>query len=175
MAGSKEIENLIKKQLNQEVKTRLVDIPSVLITKRASKEIGEYLNDLLPTTKTFSAEIFVDKFPSILSTELMGDFNYPKVFATELNFLILTSSAWGAFFKSTNGQEWQMFLVDKKDIQTTKLIPPFSIISSYGSKLTTSAYLEKYPGDIYESLISQKCPSNLRLNKRQNTLQLLKK
>lgn len=138
-------------------------------------------------SKVLKVRIVIEDASSVLlSPVLLGPSPAaPMVWSTKQSIFVQTQARWGAFFQvkevaaaATSGtqqqqqqqqqppqpqqQDWQMYLVDLKDHQAHKLIPPTHFKTMNGHKVSTqTATLMMTPGHLYRHLIRRSCPSDL--------------
>jgi len=148
-----------------------IEIPTVMITRNDFLEV-EKLMTSQPESE-FIGRIDVQSSHAIFQTEMMGNQLYPKVFMTKGIIYIISGGGWGAYFKTQQGNDWQMFLVDKRDISTVQLLPPVQIRSASGQKLLTTVTLMQPAQNLYKQLLKRKCPNFVHVDKHSRVTKLV--
>jgi len=106
--------------------------------------------------------IVVEQSPSIAISLFMGNPLYPKIWHAKGVIFVQTKGRWGAFFRKNAGDEWQMYLMDLRDIHAQKLMPPITIQTADGkNKLSTNPTLMMSTGLQYKHLLRRQCPSHM--------------
>jgi hypothetical protein len=109
---------------------------------------------------------------SLLLGEIFGNKNFPKVWMTKNIIYTYTSGLWGAYFKSQSGDDWQMYLIDKRDSAALRLIPPMVIRNRGGQKISTSSTLLQSSENLYKYTLQRKCLRNLKVSPDGKHIQL---
>lgn len=104
--------------------------------------------------------IVVEQAPSIAISTFMGNALYPKIWQAKGVIFVQTQGRWGAFFRKNAGDEWQMYLMDLRDIHAQKLMPPITILTAdKKNKLSTTPALMMSTGLQYKHFLRRQCPS----------------
>lgn len=149
-----------------------IHIPTIMITRNDFLEMESKIKELAHTGDIFKGTIEVQSNHAVFQTELMGNNQYPKVFMTKSVIYIITGGRWGAYFKTQQGNDWQMFLVDKKDISTLQLLPPVQIRTKKGHKILTSTTLMQSSQRLYSQVLQRKCPKHIQVDKHSHLVKM---
>jgi hypothetical protein len=165
-----------------------VTIPTVMITDRDGKELirmqqeidaqshssaGGETSSLLKSTG-LQIKIDIESLHSLLMSELFGNQQYPKVWMTKSVIYAYSKGLWGAYFKTVKGDDWQMYLIDKRDLTSVRLIPHLTIRNSAGFKQSTSYTLLQSPEVLYKNVLKRKCPKYIKPSKDGKIVQMMK-
>lgn len=73
----------------------------------------------------------------------------------------VTTTQTGTYLKAANGNDWQLFLMNKQDMYTSNAIlaPPISIFSGQYQPITLPHNLLSNPVELYSYYTSNKCPN----------------
>eukprot|EP01039_Chlorochromonas_danica_P003603 gene3603-3946_t len=170
---------------DKELWRQTINIPTVLI----EAQDGLHLDNVAAALKDeedVTIDITVQTKHDVLQTVLMGDESFPKVWMGRRIIYILSSSSWGAYFKAqpaqakdaqaTQGEtseEWQMYIIHKRDISTHRLLPPTVIYSPKKHKMTSTVHLLRPAGEVYNTLLRRKCPRDFIVSGGGKSIQLL--
>lgn len=166
MAGKKDIEQEATEPTSQSNHAPVdpIRIPVVMITQNDGKELQNfYFSKETGTNSQLLLRVIVDHKHSIFASEFMGNIEYPKIWMNKHNIYAVTDGLWGAFFKTQSGDDWQMYLIDKRDITASQLIPAISLRSPAGMKLSTSTTLGQHASGLYQQHLLRKCPNIVRV------------
>ncbi len=119
---------------------------------------------LPPSSIQYETEISVTHRHSLLVTELLGDMSYPKIWMNKHIIYTLTQGLWGAYFKTEKGDDWQMYLIDKRDSTAPSLIPPIVLRTPSGQKVSTTVTLSQRSSSLYSMMLKRKCPKVLHVD-----------
>jgi hypothetical protein len=165
-----------------------VTIPTIMITDRDGKELirmqqeidaqshssaGSGTTTLLESTG-LQIKIDIESLHSLLMSELFGNQQYPKVWMTKSVIYAYSKGLWGAYFKTVKGDDWQMYLIDKRDLTSVRLIPHLTIRNSAGFKQSTSYTLLQSPEVLYKNVLKRKCPKYIKPSKDGKIVQMMK-
>lgn len=147
-----------------------VAIPTIMITENDGRELirmQQEISQLSSFTSSTSSPhlhltIQIQSLHGLLITELFGNIHYPKVWMTKSVIYTLSKGLWGAYFKTQKGDDWQMYLIDKRDSTSVRLIPAMTIRNQEQQKLSTTFTLLKSPEQLYQMMLKRKCPSYLK-------------
>jgi hypothetical protein len=149
------------------------------------------------TTSPSPLKLSIQTFPSLLMGEIFGNIQYPKLWVTKNIIYTYPKGLWGAYFKlntpipsqqqqqqpagetqkpqsppsqqSTIENNWQMYLIDKRDSSALRLIPAMTIKNRGNQKISTTSTLLQSSEQIYsQTLLKRKCVKYLKLNKEEN-------
>lgn len=157
---------------NSEANEDPIYIPTIMITRNDYLELESKVKEQFYTGDIYKGTIEVQSNHAVFQTELMGNNQYPKVFMTKSIIYIITGGRWGAYFKTQQGNDWQMFLVDKKDISTQQLLPPVQIRTKKGQKILTSTTLMQSSQKLYSQVLQRKCPKHIQVDKHSHLVKL---
>ena len=104
--------------------------------------------------------------PSALDHDYMGNSHYPKLRAARNLIQVLGRGQWGAVLSSTNGQEWQLFIMAKADIAANLAASPVLAFTPGGHPLSTTVAFSLNPVEIYSNYLKKKCPSGITVDGR---------
>ncbi len=111
----------------------------------------------LPSPLEFSIDISAQNM--LLSSELMGDFDYPKVYVKANIVFILGAGSWGTFMTSATGEDWQLYLMARRDMAASALIPAISVKEEGGGlPVSVTANVLTNAVDLYRYTIAMQCP-----------------
>lgn len=183
-SAGKTTESAVEQEMNQ-----AVQLPAVMITEHDAKllqSLAEVRTDSEEQREWSSipVEIEVNRWHSLFQHELFGNFHYPKVFLNQQVVMVWGRSYWVSYFKTTKGDDWQLYLLDKRDITTIQRIPPISIFTARAArnhgekendnennqrvsimKKSSTHTLNAPPESIYHALITRKCSSSIKVSK----------
>lgn len=113
--------------------------------------------------------------PAVLDLESLGYTEYPKLRMRENMVHVSSRSGWGVALTSTNGQEWQLFLLGHRDAELLQLVPHvartarghevsfFDVVGASGSVALSR----------YRQLLQAQCPADIGFDSTSGTLILM--
>jgi uncharacterized protein (DUF2235 family) len=100
-----------------------------------------------------------------LDSELLGNVDYPKIRARKSYIQVLSRHGWGVVLTSTSGKEWQLFLVENSDMESSAMNPALyddhRVHQAQRSPqvLTSNSIGAIASTDVYHTMLSEQCPS----------------
>jgi hypothetical protein len=144
-----------------------------------------------PSGVSYEIEISITQKHPMLITEMLGDSSFPKIWMSQQVIYTLTQGLWGAYFKTESGEDWQMYLIDKRDVGSSSLIPPIVLRTASGRRelhsgsdsdtkskrktgVSTNIHLAQHSASLYKIMLQRKCPRVLQVDaKNQKVVTLL--
>lgn len=104
----------------------------------------------------------------LLTSDLMGDLRYPKMFMDAKTVFVLGSGRWATLLKAstdTKNEDWQLYLLSKEDVYAAHLalIPPFQVRSPGGQPKSVPFTVLQDPMALYWHMHRRKCPGHIRV------------
>jgi hypothetical protein len=143
------VENVLKK-----IKNNLPENDEKLTKKNKNEK----------TVKKLSVEIDITAQHMLFNSEHFGNFEYPKLWMRQNLIYILGSGAWGTFLTSTTGKDWQLYLMNKKEMSDLHLIPAIEVYSEGLQKKTTTCTLLSNSVQLYANFIARKCLNGIHVD-----------
>lgn len=147
-------------------------IPTVMITKSDAEgminviEMNSKIN--APNVlRPIKARIDLISSPSMLDSTYMGSSLYPKLRVGHLIVHVISSETWGVVLNSSNGQEWQLYIMSAADVDASMAAAPWHGISQGHQPVST--YFTGAAGalNLYRNAIARQCPTHLDLDNGQ--------
>lgn len=108
----------------------------------------------------------------VLTSELMGDSTYPKVYLQHKQILVVGSGRWATLLKATKGEDWQLYLMSREDVSLTyaTLSPPHPALTAGGHRKVLPHTVLAEPLALYAHTVTRKCPGIIRAVSRTDVL-----
>lgn len=138
--------------------------PSVVPTVMISQSDGQDLFDLVRdySSDDLLVDISIDSTMMVLNNEFLGDKIYPKVWMRPNLVIVAGHGTWGAILTASveNEAEWQLYLVDKKEISNPLYL---EVLDQVKRPVTIGTHILRNPVELYWYFLSRKCPNVLKV------------
>jgi hypothetical protein len=100
----------------------------------------------------------------LLTTEIMGDTQYPKVYLQRQLILVVGSGRWATLLRATKGEDWQLYLMSTEDVHLTHaaLVPPHPVRTAGGHRKMLPHSVLSNPLALYAHSVARKCPGTVK-------------
>lgn len=144
-------------------------IPAVMITKSDAEgmmrvmEANSRINER-STLHPINARIDLVSSLSMLDSTFMGSSLYPKLIVGHLVAHVICSEEWGVVLNSSNGQEWQLFIMSADDVEASMATSPWFAVTP--GHLPVSTYFTGAASalNLYRGTITRQCPTHIDLD-----------
>lgn len=141
-----------------------ITIPTVMLSKSDADKL-EQLMLQNSSKEPLSVGIDVSVHHMLLNTEFMGNFDYPKMWMKTNIVYIIGAGKWGTFLTSNSGEDWQLYLMSKKDMSAAAVIPAITVLDEVDQPVSVTSNILTNPVELYAYTIGRKCPNVLRVGK----------
>ena len=98
-----------------------------------------------------------------LLSEFFGNLQYPKMWMKPNLVFVISRGTWGTFMTSSNGKEWQLYLMAKTDMESIHVAPASEIRTlrmdgKKGEIKSCSSSVLSNPVELYSYFLSRRCP-----------------
>ncbi len=138
-----------------------VKIPTIMLNRPDGLGIINAIKHLESKGIESKVSVNIESVPIALDTSLMGNNDYPKIRSQTNIISVLSSSSWGAMLTS-NGKEWQLFILPKDELITT-FFNVWIAFSHLNQPISTTSAFTTNPVKMYKQSIKQVCPDNLQV------------
>lgn len=98
---------------------------------------------------------------TLLSSEIMGNTDFPQIYMERSTIFVLSSGAWGTLLKATKADDWQLFIMSKEDVFSAHLalLPPQFVHTAALQPVNLPHTVLSDPTALYLHKIQRKCPN----------------
>ncbi len=145
-----------------EPRMRYGTMPTIMLGNKDGKDLQQLLAAHAAAHNGAEAEVQVrvSSVPMLLNSQWMGDFSLPQI-RMKRNVVHVVGRDWGAILSSATGQEWQLFIMPKNDMNASPLWPTTALTEN-NQQITTTAAMTTNPVELYRRSISRQCPGFLQ-------------
>lgn len=155
-------DNKSEEDTDDEAQPQDVRIPTVMLSKSDADKLEHLVQS---SAEPVSVGVDVSVHHMLLNTEFMGNFDYPKMWMRTNIIYIIGSGKWGTFLTSTSGEDWQLYLMSKRDMSASAVIPAITILDEVDQPVSVTSNILTNPVELYAYTISRKCPNVLKVAK----------
>jgi hypothetical protein len=148
-------------------------IPAVMLSNADGRFILDALDYLENFQLTPQLVIDLQAFPAIFDTDAMGyGQGHPSIRVSENVVHVLGQGLWSVVLTKTESGEWQLFIVQTRELRT---LVPWTILSSGRQgdlPLSTnpSFLASPEPVALYRQLISEQCPVDIEWDQTRDVI-----